>query len=100
MISRRLGSALLTLIAFAPLESPGSLAPVELRCDGIMDPLGVDSAPPRLSWQLRGEGRGLRQRGWQVLVASSPESLSHDQGDVWDSGHVESDEQLHVPSGG
>jgi alpha-L-rhamnosidase len=100
MISRLLGPALLTLIALAPVEGPGVLRPVALRCDGMADPLGVDSAPPRLSWQLRGEGRGLRQRAWQVLVASSPESLSHDQADVWDSGRVESDEQLHVPYGG
>lgn len=100
MISRRLGSALLTLIAFAPRESPGSLAPVALRCDGIVDPLGIDSAPPRLSWQLRGEGQGLRQGAWQVLVSSSLDGLERNRGDVWDSGRVESDEQLHVPYGG
>ena len=100
MISRRLGSALLTLIAFAPRESPGSLAPAALRCDGIVDPLGIDSAPPRLSWQLRGEGQGLRQGAWQVLVSSSLDGLERNRGDVWDSGRVESDEQLHVPYGG
>ena len=101
MIYRLLGSALVTLIAFAPLESPGSLAPVELRCDGILDPLGVDSAPPRLSWQLRGDGSpALRQRAWQALVSSSRASLDRDRGDVWDSGRAESDEQLHVPYGG
>ena len=101
MISRLLGSALVTLLAFAPLEGPGSLAPVELRCDGMVDPLGVDSAPPRLSWQLRGDASpGLRQRAWQALVSSSRASLDRDQGDVWDSGRVESDEQLHVPYGG
>jgi hypothetical protein len=77
------------------------MTPVELRCDGAVDPLGVDAAPPRLSWKLRGEaGRGLRQRAWQVLVASSLDRLASQQGDVWDSGRVESEEQLHVPYAG
>jgi hypothetical protein len=97
MISRLLGPVLVALIALAPAESPSALAPAELRCDGMVDPLGVDSTPPRLSWQLRGEGQGLRQSAWQILVAPSLDGLARDRGDVWDSGRVESDEQLHVP---
>jgi hypothetical protein len=82
-------------------DGSGALTPVGLRCDWMVDPLGVDSAPPRLSWQLEGDGRrGLRQRAWQVVVASSEEGLKADRGDIWDSGRVESDEQLHVPYGG
>ena len=87
------------LSAAAVDRSP--LVPVELRCDWMVDPLGVDSAPPRVSWQLQGDGRrGLRQSAWQVLVSSSREGLSRDLGDVWDSGRVESAEQLHLQYGG
>jgi hypothetical protein len=64
----------------------------------MVDPLGVDSDPPRLSWKLEGDGtRGLGQGAWRVVVASSPGLLDADQGDVWDSGRVESGEQIHVP---
>jgi len=64
----------------------------------MVDPLGVDGAPPRLSWRLQGDrGRGQRQKAWQVLVASSPEGLRRDQGDVWDSSRVDTAEQLHLP---
>lgn len=88
-------------VVFAAGEVPTSLRPIDLRCDWMMDPLGVDSTPPRLSWKLQGDGtRGLTQGGWQVLVASSPEGLGTHEGDVWDSGRVESAEQLHVPYGG
>ena len=83
-----------------PGDDVGALRPVELRCDGMTDPLGVDEWPPSLSWQLRGEGRGLRQTAWQVLVSSSRDALARDAGEVWDSGRVESSEQLHVPYGG
>lgn len=75
--------------------------PVELRCDWMLDPLGVDSSPPRLSWQLQGDGsRGQRQTARRILVASSRDALDADRGDVWDSGKVASDQQLHVPFAG
>ena len=96
----------LTLTSSAFSGSPGqsdgasALRPVELRCDGMVDPLGVDATPPRLSWQLRGEGRGLRQTAWQVRATSSRETLERDGADVWDSGRVASAEQLHLPFGG
>jgi alpha-L-rhamnosidase len=97
MLSRFAGPALVTLIAIAVAPGPASLAPGELRCDGMADPLGIDSSPPRLSWQLRGDGQGLRETAWQVLVSSSLEGLEGDRGDVWDSGRVETAEQIHVP---
>ncbi len=99
------GVALLILVGLsvvaAPTAAAGSLTPLDLRCDWMVDPLGVDSAPPRLSWKLQGDGtRGLKQGAWRILVASSPERLAKDEGDLWDSGRVESAEQLHVPYGG
>ena len=100
------GLAALALVGFVlPSRGaggePSPLTPVDLLCDSMVNPLGVDSTPPRLSWQLRGDGqRGLRQGAWRVLVSSSREALERDQGDLWDSGRVESDEQLHLPYGG
>ena len=32
--------------------------------------------------------RGAKQTAYQVLVASTPEKLAADQGDLWDSGEV------------
>ena len=44
--------------------------------------------------------RGVSQHAYQVLVASSPEMLKADQGDLWDSGKVESDQSVHVEYSG
>src|SRR5438309_1578970 len=43
-----------------------------LKCEYAVNPLGVDAAPPRLSWQVASDERGQRQTAWQVLVASTP----------------------------
>ncbi len=76
------------------------IQPVELRCDYAENPLGVDSSPPRLFWQLAGSGRGLLQTAYQVLVASAPEILEQEKGDFWDSGRVESGDTTHIAYAG
>lgn len=95
------GIILLALGAWLPpARAELGLNPVDLKCDGMTGPLGVDSSPPRLSWALKGVGRGQRQSGWQILAASSPGLLSSDRGDLWDSGQVASDRSFGVPYGG
>ena len=47
-----------------------------LRCESLVDPLGIDVAQPRLGWQLRSQQRGQRQTAYQVLVASGPNRLA------------------------
>ncbi len=81
----------------------GLLPPTELRCEYRENPLGIDTAKPRLSWHLEAadpNARGERQRAYQILVVSSEERLSTDQGDFWDTGRVESDKSIQVPYGG
>ncbi len=70
------------------------------RCEYLTDPMGVDTAQPRLSWVIESKQRGQRQTAYQVLVAASPEALEHDQGDLWDSGKVASDETAQVAYAG
>jgi alpha-L-rhamnosidase len=71
-----------------------------LRCEYLVNPLAVDVPQPRLSWILHSDRRGRRQAAYQVLVASSPEVLAEDQGDIWDSGKVESSEQNQIAFAG
>ena len=55
-----------------------------LRCEYRSDPWGVDPCAPRLSWIIASDRRGERQTAYQVLVASTPEMLAQDRGDLWD----------------
>lgn len=70
------------------------------RCEYLNDPLGIDVIKPRLSWIVQSDDRGQKQTAYRVLVASSPERLANDEGDLWDSGRVESDQTLHVEYSG
>ena len=74
------------------------LTPSALRCENRVDPLGIEAARPRLSWQLQaapGETNKV-QSAWQILVASSAASLSANTGDLWDSGKVVSSESKAI----
>ena len=77
-------------------ESNGGLTPGQLRCEQAENPLGVDTQQPRLYWTVAGPERGQRQTARQILVASTATLLAKDQGDLWDSGKVATDETIHV----
>ena len=76
------------------------LAPTSLRCEYLVDPLGIDARHPRLSWMLESSERAQVQSAYQVLVASDLEGLSKDRGDLWDSGKVPSASTTHIAYGG
>ena len=72
----------------------------DLRCEYLVDPLGIDVVRPRLGWILQSALREQKQTAYQVLVASSPAKLVNDQGDLWDSGKVPSDQSIQVEYAG
>ncbi len=78
--------------------------PEGLRCEYLHNPLGVDVVTPRLSWQFHenesAPEKNLKQIAYQILVASTPEILAAGGGDLWDSGRVESPEQLNISYAG
>ncbi len=71
-----------------------------LLTEGQVTPLSIESEHPRLSWMLESDEQGVMQSGYHILVASSLEKLAAGEGDLWDSGRVDSDQSLYVPYGG
>ena len=71
-----------------------------LRCEYRTNPLGIDIAAPRLSWTAASSVRGRRQTAFQILVASSPEKLTPQDADVWNSEKVASDRSAHIAYAG
>src|SRR5690348_1693094 len=71
-----------------------------LRCEYRTDPIGLDVVRPRLSWILVSQERGQTQTAVQILAAHSLTTLRLDQGDLWDSGKVRSDQTQEVVYGG
>jgi alpha-L-rhamnosidase len=73
---------------------------VELSCEYLENPLGIDIKMPRLSWKILSNERGQLQTSYQILVSRSLDKLNNNQGDLWDSGRIECDQSIHVPYDG
>src|SRR6267378_6973811 len=71
-----------------------SLTPVDLRCEYVSSPLGLDELHPRLTWRVESSDRGEKQTAYQIVVASAPDKL--DPPDLWDSGKVSSSQTVNV----
>ena len=71
-----------------------------VKCDGRTNPLGIEDKNPRFSWVISSNERDTRQSAYQILVADSPEKLSKDIGNTWDSKVVKSDRSIQVEYAG
>ncbi|MCL5020121.1 MAG: glycoside hydrolase family 78 protein [Bacteroidetes bacterium] len=87
----------MSVLAGASSKSEDSnLHPQYLRCEYLVDPLGIDVISPRLSWYSTSARRDQKQSAYRILVASSLRKLDAGQGDLWDSKKVDSDQSLDV----
>ena len=95
------GCGWLLLWAAGPLFA--GVAPVDLRCESRPSPLGLSETSPRLSWQdaatVPGE-RGQYQTACQIQVASSLSVLTNNQGDLWDTGEVATNQTSQIAYAG
>jgi len=73
-----------------------SLRVTGMRCNYSVNPLGVETPSPHLSWVLESDERDQYQKAYRIIVASSAKLLENGTGDLWDSGKVESSESAHI----
>ena len=76
--------------------SIGSAEITDLRCEYLVNPIGIGTTHPRLSWIITSSRRGEQQTAYQILVASSPELLDRNKGDLWNTGKVLSDQTTQI----
>lgn len=102
----RFATVVLALAAAVPAFSAGRPAlfsdvqVVDLQCEYLADPLGIDVAQPRLSWKLQSPWRGQKQTAYQILVTTDGRMLKRDRADLWDTGKVVSDQSIQIPYAG
>ncbi|MBP8604543.1 MAG: family 78 glycoside hydrolase catalytic domain [Phycisphaerae bacterium] len=85
---------------FSGIQKNHAVTIGSLRCEYMINPLGIDVKVPRLSWAIQSAENGVRQTGYQILVASEKSFLQKDIGDIWDSGKVYSAQSVHVEYNG
>lgn len=87
---------LTTALLLSALLTRAQLAVEKTWVENRINPRGVTSEAPRLTWALVSDSRGAAQSAYQVQVAGSSEALRQGKPLIWDSGKVESGESVHV----
>ena len=67
----------------------------QLVCEYKTDPLGIDVAKPRLSWQLSSTQNGVMQTAYEIRVAESDAKLSSGKL-IWSTGKVTNSQSVNV----
>lgn len=76
--------------------------PCEIEQKGTKDnPIVItENQKPRLSWINESTSnppqRGIYQTAYQIIVSSSLDNLNRDNGDLWDTGKVNSEQSTHI----
>lgn len=85
-------STVLNLFGFVILLVPGTLVakdqpaqPIDLRCEHLVKPLGVDNPTPRLSWKLNDTRQGAKQTAYRIYVGTDSLQVLNRQADTWDT---------------
>lgn len=69
----------------------------ELKCENMINPLGIDNTAPHFSWKLKGEGWKGGQTSYEIQVATDSLLLVRDEANLWKSGKQKSDISVMVP---
>ena len=88
---------------FTSCGGGGDLKVESLTCEWMSEPNSIDVKAPRLSWvntPVDRNAKGLGQSAYRIIVASSLADAKKGEGDLWDSGVVESDQSYLVPFSG
>jgi alpha-L-rhamnosidase len=68
--------------------------PVNLKVNGLPNPVGIDTSNPTFSWQTESDERGFLQSAYELVVRSASGA------EVWKSGKVESALQNQITYAG
>ncbi len=71
----------------------------ELKVNNLVEPIGIDTVPS-FRWLNNMSGYARSQSAYQIIVASTAEKAAAHDGDVWDSGKVESNLNYDIVYGG
>lgn len=81
MMKKLIGIAFI-LISFL---CDAQISPVNLKCEYLKNPEGIDMPDPRFFWQLNSSEPGQFQTAYRIIIASNQKNIDKNAGDMFDS---------------
>ena len=73
--------------------------PSNLRCEHMVNPIGIDAHQPRFTWIMTDTSQGAFQTAYQVLVGSDSNSIAMGVSLIWNTGKINSSKSLVIFKG-
>lgn len=83
-------------VSYASENEGADIRVSRLTTEYMENPFGMDIRHPRFSWEMKADKRSQEQMAYHILVASSLDRLNENNGDVWDSKKVESNQSNNI----
>jgi hypothetical protein len=77
-----------------------TLKVTNLLCEYQNNPIGVEALKPKFNWQLLSKQNNVVQTAYRVMVATDSVKLKANQGSIWDSGKISSNQSIQITYGG
>jgi alpha-L-rhamnosidase len=80
----------LLFFSFFAMIAPAQVKLLQLRTENLFNPVGIDAAHPRFSWQLLSDKRNTMQSAYEIIVTEAGKNA------VWQTDKVNSDSSVQV----
>lgn len=87
-------------MAFIGCEKKTNMQITELKCESVVEPVGIDILKPKFSWILENRERGQNQTAYQIIVADNNKDIKQNKGNFWDSGKTGSAKSFAIQYNG
>ncbi|RYD77269.1 MAG: alpha-rhamnosidase, partial [Sphingobacteriales bacterium] len=67
---------------------------VQLKCEYLERPIGIDNPSPRFTWQMLDERKGAAQNAYRITISKDSVQLFDNRNIQWDSGKIASAKSL------
>ncbi|MEI6677667.1 MAG: family 78 glycoside hydrolase catalytic domain [Mariniphaga sp.] len=90
---------LLGALLFSSEISIASGEIAHLRCEYLMNPIGIDSPHPRLTWYMTDDKRDAGQSAYEIVVGTDSLKVNAGSGDKWMTGKIVASKMLVTYNG-
>ena len=77
-----------------------TIQPYMLTCEYLQNPLGIDIAKPRLSWNFTSIERNQLQTAYEIIVSNDEKEIKLLKGNNWQTGKILSADNIHITYSG
>jgi alpha-L-rhamnosidase len=89
---------ILTVFSFSRLYA-ATPQPTALKCEYLVNPIGIDAPQPRFTWQMADSRQHAKQLAYQVIVGTDSSAVSQGNGNFWQTPKIDSAINLVIYQG-